>query len=386
MKYFTLLTISVLAIALVLSGCGNPASADNETATLPPTLTAVPATSTATATPLPTDTPVPTATIVRTPPAIQPIFQPTTLNPLDYPHTYINNACEYLKLKWDPNNAAPGTVVMVIMFHSIQKDGEIGYDDIGAGEFRTMMTTLKDQGFEAINATQLADFLETNAQIPERSVVLLVDDRHFAQYYDTYFREYYEQWGWQVVNAWISYPENTLGTLWGEMEALNQEGLIDFQAHGVVHNIVATENSTDEFLLNEFNGSIEFIQEHFGTTPIAYIWPGGNFTPRAAELARQSGYRIGFTVNPRGPIMFNWIPIADQKDNARPAWLAEGPVNDPLMVLPRYWPSQVMSEIDNVRVIGKQAATYAEEQKSAELEYYDIVCSPSMGALPSLEP
>jgi hypothetical protein len=61
-------------------------------------------------------------------------------------------------------------------------------------------------------------------------------------------------------------------------------------------------------------------------------------------------------------------------------------MHDPLMVLPRYWPSQVMSEIDNVRVIGKQAAAYAEENKSTELEYYDIVCAPALGPIPTAAP
>ncbi|HEY5728806.1 MAG TPA: hypothetical protein VIS72_02055, partial [Anaerolineales bacterium] len=67
---------------------------------------------------------------------------------------------------------------------------------------------------------------------------------------------------------------------------------------------------------------------------------------------------------------------------ARPAYLSEGYVNDPRMVIPRYWPYQVQSELDNVRNIGKEAAAYAEQNKATELEYYDIVCAPVLGQLP----
>ena len=49
-------------------------------------------------------------------------YQASYLNPLDYPHTYIEDTCQYLQMKWNPENSTPGTVVMVIMFHSVSKD------------------------------------------------------------------------------------------------------------------------------------------------------------------------------------------------------------------------------------------------------------------------
>jgi len=52
------------------------------------------------------------------------------------------------------------------------------------------------------------------------------------------------------------------------------------------------------------------------------------------------------------------------------------------MVIPRYWPYQVQANLDSVRNIGKEAAAYAEQNKTTELEYYDIVCAPSLGPLP----
>jgi peptidoglycan/xylan/chitin deacetylase (PgdA/CDA1 family) len=299
---------------------------------------------------------------------------------------YIQDACQYLKMKWDPNNSAPGTIVMVIMFHSIMKPGDtVGYDDIALNDFRNMIETLAEQGFVGISMEQLVNFLETNAKIPERSVLLVVDDRHFRQYFDNFFKPIYDEYGWPVVNAWISHPEQTSAGLWAENEALASEGWVDYQAHGVIHYPIL-ESSDDAYILGELQGSIEFIQQHFNKTPIGFIWPGGNFTQRSVELARQTGYRAGFTVNPRGPIMFNWVPLADQADPARPSYLAEGQMGDPLMVLPRYWPSQVTSEIDTVRVIGKQAAEYAEQNKAVELDFYDIVCVPAIGPIPPAQP
>lgn len=339
------------------------------------------------ATPTFTETPVPTATAVRTPPALPAVFSTASLDPLDVPHTYIADTCQYLRDKWDPNGAAPGTVAFIIMFHGINKDaGSVDANDISVQDFNKMMGSLKELGFEAINATQLADFLETNAKIPARSVVLIADDRHYAEYFNEHFRPYYEQWGWPVINGWISLEDGIRNLALPGNLALNAEGWVDYQSHGTIHNINMSDQSTDEFIQGEFEGSINDLQQNFNKTPIAIIWPGGGFGVRPAQFARGYGYRLGFTINPRGPLMYNWIPLADQPDPQRPYFLPEGYVDDPLMTLPRYWPHQVLENLDRIRVIGNDAAIYAEQNKAVELEYYDIVCAPTYGAIPALTP
>ena len=73
-------------------------------------------------TPLPTKTSVPMPTLPLTPPALPAAFTTSALNPLDTPHTYINDECQYLKNKWTSTNAAPGTMVVTIMFHGIENE------------------------------------------------------------------------------------------------------------------------------------------------------------------------------------------------------------------------------------------------------------------------
>jgi hypothetical protein len=383
-KYLFFWTI-LFGFIFITAACASPGVSD---ATVIPSTTPIPTenpTEIPTATIQPTEMPIPTATAVRTPPALPLLYQSPYLNPVDYPHTYIENACEYLNFKWDPNKSEPGTIVMVVMFHSIMKEGNPPPNGIRYDEFINAMDTLKEQNFEAISMEQLVAFLETNEKIPPRSVVLLVDDRHFAQYFNTFFRPLYQNWGWPVVNAWISHPEQTSAGLWAENEALAQEGWVDYQAHGVIHYPIVN-SSTDDYIMGELQGSIDFIQQHYDKTPVAFIWPGGNFTQRGIQLARYTGYKVGFTVNPRGPIMFNWIPLADQEDPMRPSYLPEGHLNDPLMVLPRYWPIQILTEIDSILMMGKESAAYAEQNRAVELEFYDIVCEPSFGAIPNLNP
>jgi len=389
--------LSLLLVVVSLAGCASPAAptADPTQVFQNALLTATYGVPAATQTPAPTETlgpptptPIPpTATPDpnRTPPALPATFTTTNLSPLDVPHTYVADTCQYLRSRWDPNKAAPGTVVMTIMFHSVT-DGEVTHaDQIHITQFHQLMKDLRDQDFETISPEQLADFMETNARIPRRSVLLIVDDRKRFAYFDLLFKSYFDKFGWTVTNAWIS-AEDTPEYLWKENQDLENAGYVNHQAHGVVHNINATPNSTDDFLRKELEGSIQAIQKYFNKTPIAYIWPGGGFTRRAIELAREAGYRLGFTINPRGPVMYNWVPLAEKDDPNRPSYIPDGPMQDPLMVLPRYWDTDASYHIDTVRQIGKEAAAYAEANRAAELEYYDIVCAPTLGPIPTKAP
>ena len=327
-----------------------------------------------------TVTPGITPTIERTPPALGSAFTTSLLDPSTTPHTYIQDDCEYLKEKWASTNSPPGTVVMVVMFHSISKGVATGANEISNQDFQKLMNDLHEAGFQAIYMQELDDFLYSNAKIPQRSVLLIQDDRHAAQNFTDHFLPYYQQWGWPVINGWISTPLNT-ADLWQQQVTLAGQGWVDYEAHGVQH-LPIDSSSSDTYILGELKGSMDAFQEHFNKTPIAFIWPGGGFTPHAVELARSTGYKLGFTVNPRGPLMYNWIPLADQQDPGHPLAIAEGPVNDPLMVLPRFWDTDARSHIDEVRQIGNEAAAYAGQQKAAELEYYDIICAPNYGAMP----
>jgi hypothetical protein len=334
----------------------------------------------------PTTAPTLQPTPLRTPPALPEKFNTSLLKPLDTPRTYIQDTCQILKAKWDPSNAEPGTVIMPIMFHGIAKGetnpGATGvYHDMSMADFHQLMKDLHDQGFEAITMQQAADFLYTNAKIPKRSVLLIVDDRKFRESFDNTFREYYELWGWKVINSYITLDERP--DLWQQNAELEAEGWVDHQAHGYIHNENITANSSEDYMRQELGKPFEMMQKYFNKTPIAYIWPGGSFTQRAAQIARDFNYQLGFTVNPRGPLMFNWIPQAESSDPMRPSFIPEAPAADPLMTLPRYWSPDARNHIDTVRKIGNEAAAYAESVKATELEYYDIVCAPVYGPMPT---
>lgn len=317
---------------------------------------------------------------MRTPPSLPEVFQSQLLNPLDTPRTYIEDTCTYLRDRWDTHNAAPGTVVMIVRLQSINKGIPQGGDVMNVTSFTRMMDEIHEQQFQAINSEQLVDFLEKNAKIPARSVVLLQDGRRYAENFNKHFRPYRDSWGWPVVNAWDNLADSA-DSLWNENIALEKEGWVDHQVYGLAINPSVSENLSDAYFTDQFQKQISIFQQHFNKLPIAIVWPT-EFSIRPVQAARKLGYRMGFTSNARGPVMFNWVPLSDSSDNMRPSYAPEASVNDPLMTLPRYNPFQVRDALDTVRVIGKQAAVFADQNKALELKYYDIVCAPSYGPIP----
>ncbi|MBI9049723.1 MAG: polysaccharide deacetylase family protein [Anaerolineaceae bacterium] len=373
--------------------------------TMPPT--AVPST----ATPVPTETAIPTETpTLGPPPDLPSAFNYDSLEIGSIPQTYIDNTCEVLAASLNPENALSGTVVMPIMYHSVTENGVALAADgsqVNQGMLEDLLTTAKSMGFETITMQEMVNFVEQNAYIPQRSLLLIIDDRRPGVFRTNFF-PLIQEYDWEVSLAWPiadtdikgasyinTHPEDDFATLWEQMEAYYQLGYFDVQSHGYVHNINTSEYSTDEFMLHEMADSRTVLQEHFyckdaegqaildcnTVEPLAYIWPGGGFTLRGAEIARESGFHVGFTTHPRGPIMFNWVPLAAEKDPNRPFWVPEIPAGDPLMTLPRYWSLDAVHHLEEVAAISEAAAAYAAENHQAYVQYYQYYCQNDFGAL-----
>jgi hypothetical protein len=391
-------SILMAIILVVISGCREQSPEVVESANLQLTQTSifydalltatfsVAEAEVASSTPLP---PEPTATPSSSPTLIPPTPEGTPL-PLTGFQTnflatgvdsksYLEDTCSYLQQRWDPENSQPGTVVMPVMFHAIMDDSKEILDSMHVNKkgYYDLVINAHSNDFEVITSQQLSDFLYHNAKIPQRSMILIVDDRHKEAYFREFFLPYYDEYGWIVTNAWISTPLSS-EDLWQQQIKMAGEGYVDYQAHGVEHNIPIRDydsNQTitsdtygtlpaDEYIFHEINDPISIYQERFGIRPIAFIWPGGGFGVKGVNVAREAGYQVGFTVFDRGPLMFNWIPLGED----------EQAVNDPLLVLPRFWSSSAVYRMEEVIQISEEAMTFASQNRQQELDWYKIYC------------
>ena len=326
-------------------------------------------TPTRTASPIPTLTPSRTPippTITPTPPSLS-LFQSTELRVGVSPETYLQDPCSYLENRWGEGKSKPGTIVVPIMFHSVAKPGREFTEPstISMAYFEYFMERAKALGFSTITVDDLVGFLEENREIPEKSMLLILDDRRPGV--TELFMPYLEENDWTLTLGWPT-TDATTDELWARMEALAQSGRLDVQSHGHDH-IYIQGYTEEEEIEEEIYKPIEVIQAHFGTTPRALIWPGGNFTQRAIQMAQEAGFKVGFTVYSRGPLMYNWIPQG----------VEEREMNSPLMVLPRYWSKDADIALEQALSIGEAARLEASKHKIEELQYLEAYCQGAQG-------
>ncbi len=361
----------LLFLSLVLSACSAaasvlptqfpPTSAPNATSTARPSGTPLPPTLTSTATATFTATPTPTPT--ATPAPLLPFITKLPANVIAV--AYLKDTCQVLSARWSPLNSPPGTIVVPVMIHSIAKPGRAITDDTTITEeyYLRFIERAHMLGYATITTAQLVDFLNNNAKIPPLALMLIVDDRKRAEFFETYFIPYLKKYNWTVTNAWIAHPD-TPAYLWQENEQFAPSGLVDFQAHGVIHNTPIDDSVTQEYIHSEIYGPIQPMLQHFGKRPIAFIWPRGLFTPPAVQVARQAGYQVGFTATPRGPLLFDWIPLGEVERLAA----------DPLMVLPRYWDTTAIAALEEGLQVSQAAQAFYAGQKSTDLAYLSQYC------------
>ncbi|PKN87331.1 MAG: hypothetical protein CVU46_04805 [Chloroflexi bacterium HGW-Chloroflexi-8] len=369
------LTILLLSIGLFLSACRPTINSSipivAEKIQISPSATIVDQTNTPfKPVVLPSKTPTQTPTITLTPtltttPFDLNLFETKILLRNVKPQTYVSDQCNYLSNRWGNSKSVPGTIVVPIMYHSVRQPGKPVTDPLTVSHeyFEETMKHAKDLGFETITSQELADFLYNNAVIPKLSMILIIDDRRPGVVRD-HFLPVLEQNDWTVTLAYISGIADERE--WNEMRELNSTNRLDMQAHGFLHNgsTYFTEFTSEEIIKNEIYNPIKAIEKNFGKRPIAFIWPGGNFTIESLRIVREAEYQIGFTAYSRGPIMFNWIPLGEQ----------EIEMDDPLMLLPRYWSTTAYINLDEAVTISNQAIIFAEQNQKMEFNWYQYFC------------
>jgi peptidoglycan/xylan/chitin deacetylase (PgdA/CDA1 family) len=281
------------------------------------------------------------------------------------PIAYLADNCAYLQMRWSAEGSQPGTVVLPIMFHSIAQDYRLISDtqrDITVTQFNTFVEYAHSLGFETITTQQLLDFLLKNAPIPRLSMMMIIDDRRPGTIHDQ-MMPVLEQYNWTVTAAYIADP-NDMESAWKMMEDMFTTGRLDVQSHGYTGKVYIYPYTPKDQVDSEILNSTAVIEQHFGQRPIAFIWPGGDFTSYSVQVARQGGYQLGFTAYSRGPILFDWVPLGEP-DRA---------VNDPLMVLPRAWAGAALPNLDEAVKISDQAAVFAEQNYPVEAQWYHTYC------------
>ena len=171
--------------------------------------------------------------------------------------------------------------------------------------FEAQMRLLKDKGYRVVTLEQLRRFVEFRGQLPEKAVVITIDDGWRATY-DIAFpilRKYGYPATLFVYTQLITGGGKTLS--WDQVREMSAQGL-DVQCHTISHRNLALpqgQESADQYfttIAREIAESARTIEQKLGKRPTILAYPYGDTNGLAIALLKKQGYRAALTVDARG--------------------------------------------------------------------------------------
>lgn len=168
-------------------------------------------------------------------------------------------------------------------------------------DFEAQMRLLKEKGYRVVSLEQLLSFLDFRGQLPEKSVVITIDDGWRATYEIAFpiLKKYGYPATLFVYTQLITGGGKTLS--WDQVREMSAQGL-DIQCHTVSHRNLALpqgqENADQYFtsIAQEISESARTIEQKLGRRPTIMAYPYGDTNGLAITLLKGQGYRAALTV------------------------------------------------------------------------------------------
>jgi peptidoglycan/xylan/chitin deacetylase (PgdA/CDA1 family) len=191
------------------------------------------------------------------------------------------------------------TVPVLSYHHFAERSGD--RMTVARDDFEAQMRLLRDKGYAVVSLEQLADFLEFRGQLPEKAVVITIDDGWRSTYDIAWpiLRRYGYPATLFVYTQLVTGSAKTLS--WEQLREMAAEGL-DVECHTVTHRDLArrAEGETLEEHLaaveREVGESLRVIEQKLGRRPRFLAYPYGSTDATVVAFLRRFDYRGAFTV------------------------------------------------------------------------------------------
>ena len=210
-----------------------------------------------------------------------------------------------LRMK-NPANVYPGyyKTIPILCYHQFT-DKDISRHPLvlQKNKFREQLQYLKDNNFQVLRLEELELYLNGERPIPDKSVILTIDDGYRSIYSIAY--PLLKEFNFPVtVFLYTDFIGGRAALSWQQINKLRDTGLFNFQSHSRTHASLASLAEKDiqeiEFLENEIVSPDRLIKKKLGTKPVHFAFPYGDSSNAAVELLENEGYRLAFTVQSGG--------------------------------------------------------------------------------------
>lgn len=172
---------------------------------------------------------------------------------------------------------------------------------VAAQVFEEQLAYLARNGYQVIPLAELDAILSRKLPIPEKTVVLTIDDGYRSIYTIAYplLKKYNVP---ATVFLYTDFVGGNAALSWRQLQEMRDSGLIDVQSHTRTHaSLAATNNDADQSrykarVRDEIQQAEKMLERHLGKTPRYLSYPYGDSSDYAVGLLRKSGYALAMTV------------------------------------------------------------------------------------------
>jgi len=205
-------------------------------------------------------------------------------------------------------NAKGYQTVPVLSYHNFSRSG-FNKSTVTQAAFEEQMELLKNKGYRVIPMDQLFDFLDFKNQIPQKSVVITIDDGWRSAY--EIALPILKKYGYPatlfVYTDLIVGSEKTLS--WDLIQEMVENGM-DVQCHTKTHRKLTVMDNKESFkeyfeaIDKELTESARIIKKRLNRDVKYFAYPYGETNHLIIELLKKHGYRGAFTVKRGGNPFF----------------------------------------------------------------------------------
>ncbi|MFI5001339.1 MAG: polysaccharide deacetylase family protein [Reyranellales bacterium] len=182
--------------------------------------------------------------------------------------------------------------------------------------FEAQLRLIAERGYHAVALRTLVGALADSAvELPDRAVVLTVDDGHRTVYSDLFplIKRFRIPITLFIYPSAISNADYAM--TWGQIAEMKASGLVDVQSHTFWHPNFNVERrrlapqAYERFVQDQFGKSKAILEQRLGGKVDMLAWPFGIYDDELMTWARAAGYVAAFSIE-RRPVTHADKPMA----------------------------------------------------------------------------
>jgi peptidoglycan/xylan/chitin deacetylase (PgdA/CDA1 family) len=190
--------------------------------------------------------------------------------------------------------------VPILVYHQFSNDYS-GKLTVQTEKFYEQMLYLKENGYKVIKLDQLLDFMEFKKPLPDKSIVITIDDGWLSTYEIAY--PILKKFGFPAtLFIYTDLIERDRAMSWKQIKEMVENGFdVQSHTHSYQSLTLIKENESFktyfEFLVQDIKDSKKAIKNHLNLDCRYIAYPYGETNPLVISLVKKLGYRAAFTLN-----------------------------------------------------------------------------------------